>query len=138
MPDLRTEQRLRQRYNFDVPVKFRVDAGGDRDETFRYAPNIVEFMSWCRRIDNVDGAGYKFESNGTLRLASEVQIETRYDARIVANPLNAFFLGTSQSGFIITGVEPVGRDRYLVSVRRLCESDESVGRSCLLKRGTQM
>ena len=41
MPDLRTERRLRQRYNFDVPVKFRVDAGGTRDETFRYVPNFV-------------------------------------------------------------------------------------------------
>ena len=113
MPDLRTEQRLRQRYNFDVPVKFRVDAGGTRDENFHYVPNIVEFTSWCRRIDNVEGAGYKFESDGTLRLTSEIQIETRFDPRIVANPLNVFFLGTSQSGFVIKGVEPVGRGRYL-------------------------
>ena len=67
MPDLRTEQRLRQRYNFDVPVKFRVDAGGTWDETFRYVPNFVEFTSWCRRVDNVEGAGYKFESDATLR-----------------------------------------------------------------------
>ena len=114
MPDLCTEQRLRQRYNFDVPVKFRVDAGGTWDETFRYVPNFVEFTSWCRRVDNVQGAGYKFESDGSLRLASEIQIETRFDPRIVANPLNVFFLGTSQSGFVIKGVEPVGRNRYLV------------------------
>ena len=114
MPDLRTEQRLRQRYNFDVPVKFRVDAGGTRDENFRYAPNIVEFMSWCRRIDNVDGAVYKFEGDGTLRLASEVQIETRYDSRIVPDPLNTFVLSDATTGFTITGVEPVGRGRYLV------------------------
>ena len=95
-------------------VKFRVDAGGTWDETFRYVPNFVEFTSWCRRVDNVEGAGYKFESDATLRLASDVQIETRHDPRIVANPLNVFFLGASQSGFAITGVEPVGRDRYLV------------------------
>ena len=114
MPDLRTEQRLRRRYNFDVPVKFRVDAGGTRDDTFRYVPNFVEFTQWCRRIDNVEGAGYKFESDGTLRLASEVQIETRYDSRIMADPLNTFVLSDSTTGFTITGVEPVGRDRYLV------------------------
>ena len=114
MPDLRREQRLRQRYNFDVPVRFRVDAGGTRDETFRYVPNFVEFTSWCRRVDNVQGAGYKFESNGTLRLASEVQIETRYDSRIVPDPLNTFVLSDATTGFTITGVEPVGRDRYLV------------------------
>ena len=114
MPDLRTERRLRQRYNFDVPVKFRVDAGGTRDETFRYVPNFVEFTSWCRRVDNVEGAGYKFESDGTLRLASEIQIETRFYPRIVANPLNVFFLSDDATGFVIKGVEPVGRNRYLV------------------------
>ena len=114
MPDLRTEQRLRQRYNFDVPVKFRVYAGGTWDETFRYVPNFVEFTSWCRRIDNVEGSGYKFESNGTLRVASDVQIETRYESRIVPDPLNTFVLSDATAGFTITGVEPVGRGRYLV------------------------
>ena len=114
MPDLRTERRLRQRANFDIPVLFRVDAGGTRDENFRYIPNIVEFTSWCRRVDNVEGAGYKFEGDGTLRLASDIQIETRFDPRIVANPANSFFLRGATTGFTITGVEPVGRDRYLV------------------------
>ena len=114
MPDLRTEQRLRQRYNFDVPVKFRVDAGGTWDENFRHVADIVEFNSWCRRVDNVQGAGYKFESDATLRLASEIQIETRFDPRIVANPANVFFLSDDATGFVIKGVEPVGRNRFLV------------------------
>ena len=114
MPDLRREQRLRQRYNFDVPVKFRVDAGGTRDENFRHVADIVEFNSWCRRVDNVEGAGYKFESDGTLRSASEIQIEARFDARIVASPVNVFFLSDDATGFAIKGVEPVGRGRYLV------------------------
>ena len=114
MPDLARETRLRQRYNFDVPVKFRVDVGGTRDKFFHYVPNFVEFTSWCRRIDNVEGSGYKFESDGTLRVASDVQIETRYDSRIVPDPLNTFVLSDATTGFTITGVEPVGRDRYLM------------------------
>ena len=51
MPDLRTERRLRQRANFDIPVLFRVDAGGTRDENFRYIPNMrrVHVMVPARR-----------------------------------------------------------------------------------------
>ena len=30
MPDLERERRLRQRYNFDILVTFKIDAGGTR------------------------------------------------------------------------------------------------------------
>ena len=51
MPDLERERRLRERYNLDLPVTFRIDVGGVRDGVGRYRPNFISFTAWCRRED---------------------------------------------------------------------------------------
>lgn len=51
MPDLARERRLRASYNFTDRATFRVDVGGERDETGRYQPAIETWTAWCRRED---------------------------------------------------------------------------------------
>ena len=110
MPDLERERRLRERYNLDLPVTFRIDVGGVRDGVGRYRPNFISFTAWCRREDpqpatvNATDAG--------CREASDIALVARYDVRLVPNTSSTFTVDGVR--YTLSRIEEVGRNRYMV------------------------
>ena len=110
MPDLERERRLRQRYNFDIPVTFKIDAGGTRDGVGRYAPNVTTFAAWCRR-EEPQPASFENTAAGARDTAG-ISLATRYDARIVPGTGNSFEVDGRQ--YTISKVDQIGRERYML------------------------
>ena len=109
MPDLRREQRLRNRYNLDLPVDFTVDVGGMRDANFRYQPSFENFTRWCRREDPLPADVYSTDA-GT-RDAGDISLVTRLDSRLAPSTDNSFVVDGTR--YTLSAIERIGRDRYM-------------------------
>lgn len=111
MPDLRREQRLRDRFNLDLPVDFTIATGGTRTAAngFRYEPIFEIFRRWCRREDPQPADVYSTDS-GT-RDAGDISLVTRFDSRLAPSTDNSFVVDGTR--YTLSAIERIGRDRYM-------------------------
>ena len=109
MPDLSHERRDRARQSLDQRVVFGVATA----TTNAYGePTFItsEWTGWGRRDDADIDSSYLLGEGG-VHDVGEVWLVTRYDARIKAGTHNTFEVAGET--FRITGVEEVGRQRYM-------------------------